>query len=90
MISVTTGASRSAFSFNSHAGMLSGHDAFARLSEESFFKTQNSVAKGRVLISACGSSLVGKDTHRGEKGIVDGIGKIYRVDVLSAVDIPEC
>ena len=56
MISVTTRASRSAFSFNSHAGMLSGHDAFARLSEESFLKTQNSVAKGRVLISACGSS----------------------------------
>ena len=33
---------------------------------------------------------MGKDTHQGEKGIVDGIGKIYRVVVLSAVDIPKC
>ena len=43
MIPVTTGVSRSAFSFNSHVGMLSGPDAFAGLSEESFLKTQNSV-----------------------------------------------
>ena len=66
MISVTNGASRSAFSFNSHVGMLSGPDAFLGLSEESFLKTQNSIAKGRVLMSACGSSL---DTS-GEKILI--------------------
>ena len=31
MISVTTGASKSAFSFDNHVGMLSGPDAFAGL-----------------------------------------------------------
>ena len=66
MISVTTGASRSALSFNSHVGMLSRPDAFAGLSEESFLKTQNSVAKGRVLISACDRS---SDTS-GEKILI--------------------
>ena len=62
MISVTTRASRSALSFNSHVGTLSGADAFAGLSEESFLKTQNSVAKGRVLISAydCSSDTSGE------------------------------
>ena len=56
IISVTTGASRSAFSFNSHLGIFSGPDAFAGLSKESFLKTRNSVAKGKVLISACDRS----------------------------------
>ena len=66
MISVTAGASRSALSFKSHLGMLSGPDAFAGLSEDSFLKTQNSVAKGRVLISACDCS---SDTS-GEKILI--------------------
>ena len=50
MVSVTTGASWSAFSFNSHLRILSGPDVFEGLSAESFFKTQNSLAKGRVFM----------------------------------------
>ena len=43
---MTTGASKSAFSFNSHAGILPGPEALAGFSDESFLNTHDTVTEG--------------------------------------------
>lgn len=66
-ISVTTGASKSGFSFSSQPGMPPGHEALAQLRAVSFFRTRNSVT---VSESVCYATT----ENSGSKGINVYIG----------------